>query len=267
MSVVFQDYLRTPGPQAARDEVQQKLIWNKGALAVFDTGAIIDGASTDAGNTGATTTLRGGLLLGKVTSSGKLKPFGPTNSDGTQFVYGICPFDIKMVDPDGNGQDRIVGTLIAGYVKNAAVVTTTGALTAQARQQMRGRFWFDDDYGTPPGLYFPVRGQNSQTASYTVLTSDNGSMLDNTGATGAITFTLPAIASGLVYTFVVVADQNVTISSNEGSNIIGPANAAASNIIFQTPGSRIGGVARLYTNPGATKWICELPTKAAVTVT
>lgn len=251
MSMIMQDYLRQPGMESVIATAEQNLLWNKGALAVFDFGGIISGSATDAGNT-PTTTLRGGLLLGKKTSDGKLYAWSASATDGTQNVYGILPFDVNLLDVNAAGQDRILGILIAGWLKNASILN----LDAQARQQMRGRFWFDDDFAVPPGLYYPFKQQIPKTANYSVLVSDNGTIFTNAGAVGAVTFTLPAIADGLNYGFYVDADQSVTISSNEGSNVIAPGNASASNVAFTMPGRRIGGYVRIFSTPDL-KWRLE----------
>lgn len=94
----------------------------------------------------------------------------------------------------------------------------------------------------------------AKTANYQILIADNGSWFSNGGSTGAITFTLPAIAPLYKFGFHAAADQNVTISSKEGSNIIAPGNIAASNVAFQTPNCRLGGFVTLRTGSDGTKW-------------
>ena len=250
------DYLRTPGPQEVREAAETNLLWNKGSLAVFDYGAIIDGTASDAGNS-PTSTLRAGLLLGKVASSGKLLQWSPTAVDGSQFVYGVAPFPIKLPDLDGVGRDRALGVLIGGHVKASAIVTATGAITQLARSQMRGRFLFDDDFNAPPSSYFPWRGQVSKTADYVVSASDSGILFDNTGDLDSITFTLPPIASGLVFGFLVVADHTLTVASAAGDDLIVRNDAAADSVSFSIPGDKVGGLLVVYSNPAATKWVCE----------
>ncbi len=250
MGVIFNDYMRLPGPLAPYDTAEVNFLWNKGLLAIFDYGSQINSAATDSGST-PTTTLRGGLLLGKKTSDGTLVAYAAGNTDGSQEVYGILPFDLNMLDLTAVAQTRIIGVCMAGYVKASQLY----GLDNQARQQMRGRFFFDDDFFQgPPGYFYPFKYQLSKTANYTVLATDNGANFDNTGASGAITFTLPAIANGYHFGFSVAAAQTVTISSNEGANIVAPGNAAASNIAFQTPGQQIGSFVRVYTNPAGTLW-------------
>jgi len=57
----------------------------------------------------------------------------------------------------------------------------------------------------------------SKTASYSVLASDTFTEFDNIGAAGAVTFTLPVPAVGLVFGFAVVAAFNVIVKAPGGS--------------------------------------------------
>jgi len=49
------------------------------------------------------------------------------------------------------------------------------------------------------------------TASHTVTSAETGTTFTNSGAAGAITFTMPTPAAGLVYTFIVATAQTVTV--------------------------------------------------------
>lgn len=64
----------------------------------------------------------------------------------------------------------------------------------------------------------------AKTANYTIVANDSGTMFTNTAAAGSVQFTLPTVAAGLWYDFVVSAAQTVTVISGSGSpNISGPA--------------------------------------------
>jgi hypothetical protein len=84
----------------------------------------------------------------------------------------------------------------------------------------------------------------AKTSSYTVTTSDYGSVLTTRGASGAITFTLPAAASansGNWVLFVSVANQNMTIAgADEGLVCFNDLTADA--IAFSTNSEKIGGM-------------------------
>lgn len=61
---------------------------------------------------------------------------------------------------------------------------------------------------------------SAKTANYTVLSNDNRQCFTNVGASGTVTFTLPAAAVGLEYTFYRSASQAVRVDPN-GSETIG----------------------------------------------
>jgi hypothetical protein len=132
---------------------------------------------------------------------------------------------------------------------------------------MSDHFWFDDALNFPGNHWFGWKRFQSKTANYSVLPTDNFSMFDNIGATGAVTFTLPPIANGYLFGFRVQADQNVLVTSNEGGNIVAFNNASANTLAFQTGGARIGGNLTFYTNAAATKWIIENNSAGANTIT
>jgi hypothetical protein len=60
-------------------------------------------------------------------------------------------------------------------------------------------------------------GVVTKTASYTIQAAESGTIFTNTGATGAITFTLPVATPGLRYSFVVGVAQNLIVDPN-GTN-------------------------------------------------
>lgn len=60
----------------------------------------------------------------------------------------------------------------------------------------------------------------AKTADYTVTVADNGKLFTNAGASGAVTFALPAATVGLRYQFYVAAAQQLRIDPN-GTETIG----------------------------------------------
>lgn len=60
---------------------------------------------------------------------------------------------------------------------------------------------------------------NIKTASYSVLSSDTGKVFDNYGA-GTITYTLPAWAKGLQYTFTVSTAADIIVEPNTADTIV-----------------------------------------------
>lgn len=106
----------------------------------------------------------------------------------------------------------------------------------------------------------------AKTAAYTVVASDCGKMFTNEGATGSVTFTLPAPAaelSGVSYEFVTVAAQAIVIGVTGNDKLIVHADAAADTV---TTAATIGQHFQV-TCVGATGWFVESDPSAASAAT
>lgn len=76
----------------------------------------------------------------------------------------------------------------------------------------------------------------TETANFAVPTSACGTMYNNIGATGSVTFTLPAAAPGLWYGFTVDAAQTVEVLGAGTDQIaIGASNSSSENVTNATP--------------------------------
>lgn len=78
------------------------------------------------------------------------------------------------------------------------------------------------------------RGPFAKTAAYTVLATDAGKIFTNTGAAGAVTFTLPTVKAGMRFNFAVVAAQTLTLLATGGAKI----NGSAANGTFAAAGTQ-----------------------------
>jgi len=75
----------------------------------------------------------------------------------------------------------------------------------------------------------------AKTADYVIQASDSGTDFTTRGATGAVNFTLPALQSGLAFTFCAVAAQAMTITTAalfKGSSGSGATGAALSGTVI-----------------------------------
>lgn len=248
-----------PGIQAAQETFEQAFGWGQYGLRIFAAG-YIDKNAVDAGNS-PTWELRPGLVLGKITATGKWTNYSATATDGSQVAAAILTGSIRMQDLQGTNQDRFYGIMVGGPVQGAKLL----GLDQQARQQMHTHFMFDDDYVGI--LNYPFKQQVAKTANYQILSTDNGTLFTNSGAGGEVDFTLPAIANGYVFGFRVYADQILKVISTEGTNMVAFNNAGASNVSFQTGGQQIGGGFLIYSDPAAGKWIVQNTSAGANTVT
>jgi hypothetical protein len=233
--------------------------WGK-YTTLYTPPMVINQNCVDAGNT-PTWELRIGLVMGQITATGQWTAYGASNTDGSQVARGVLPVCLRMQDLLGNVRTMNYGVMVGGGVIGANLI----GLDNQARAQMRSHFIFDDDYAGR--ITFPWLYTMAKTAAYQVLASDNGALFSNSGATGSVTFTLPPIANGYNYGFFVTANQNVIVSSTEGSNIVVEGNASASNVGIETGGDLYGGSLRFYTNSGATKWHVDKMCGNALTIT
>jgi hypothetical protein len=222
------------------------------------TQAIIPGSATDSGNT-PTWILRQGLVMGQQTGTSQWVPYASGNTDGSQVAAGILFGSLRMQDVNGNTRQCMSPILVSGGV----VAKNLLGFDNQARQQMR-RFVFDDIF--PGSWSYPWLATVAKTANYAATANDNNTLFTNAGAGGAVTITLPPITNGLVIGIYGVANQNIAVTSNEGTNIVTTNNAAASTITFSTGSQIIGSYAMLFTNPAGTLWYSALLTPNTATI-
>lgn len=234
-----------PGLTTSRETYEAEFRWGSQFQGVF-TNALIDGASTDSGNS-PTFELRPGLLLGQNLTTGKYKPYSPTATDGTEVATAILIEALRMQDFTGNNVDRFYAVLCGGPVQASKVL----GLDLNARQQM-DKFIFDDIGNIPGHHWYPWKRQRTVTANYTVVAADNYTLFDNTGAAGEVDLTLPAIANGYLFGLRAQAAQTFKFISNEGNNVVGTSATNSSVSV-----AAIGGIIWIYSNAAGTKWIVE----------
>ncbi len=259
MSHISSMFGHLPGMGSVVETFEQAYSW--GPYPRYFTGAYIGSGAVDSGNT-PTTTLRKGLVLGKVTATGVWVNYSATATDGSEVASGVLIESLRMEDiVTGVNVARFYGIMVSGGVQGAKLI----GLDLQARAQMASRFYFDDNLAG--NEKFPFMRFQAKTANYTIVASDNLTHFTNTGAVGAVTFTLPAIANGYAFWFRVVADQTVTVASAEGANMVALHNAVASSVAFSTGNQKIGGGFLIYSNPAGTLWYVENTSAGTNTIT
>jgi hypothetical protein len=95
----------------------------------------------------------------------------------------------------------------------------------------------------------------TKTASYTCIAADSGTRFNNRGAAGAVTFTLPAVATsaGLEYWFeAAVLAQNFIVTAPAGT-LCAYNNNAATSITLSTAGNIAGASVHVFCD--GTKWL------------
>lgn len=250
-----------PGATPAVFTEAREIFWGGDAsrIEILQVQSQIDAASVDAG-AAITTTLRGGLLLGKITSSGKLKQWDATASDGSEILHSVNREELTTRDAFDSTTDRFAPTVVKAPLKAKALLIKGVALIGHA-DEFAARHALalmgcklDDD---PQGFLAGINQRTAiKTATGAIVASENGTLFYVNGS-GAVTLTLPAIKAGLRYEFLNIADQNVTIASAAGDDIIVLNDLQADSITYSTTSQKIGArvslVAR-YVN-GNLRWV------------
>lgn len=231
---------------------------------VFFKSAVIDGASRDAGNS-PTTVLRPGLLLGKITTSGKYTQWSAIATDGSQFVAGILWKELRAQDFDANNTDRAFTIIVSNallqasqlLVKGVALTSATDEYLARRQLHAAGCRMDDDPVGYKAGVGFRFETQTGTT--HTVTAGDNGKTFAYSNV-AAVAVTLPTIVPGLEYDFIRTADEEIVVASAEGDNMIIGNDLSADSITFTTASQQIGARVRIKSiYVGSTlKWLPEV---------
>lgn len=84
----------------------------------------------------------------------------------------------------------------------------------------------------------------AKTANYTVVASESGTLYTNRGATGTVTFTLPAVDStwaGVYYYFICAAAQRMDLSAATAGQMVSFNDVACNTLSWQTASEILGG--------------------------
>lgn len=195
----------------------------------------ISGAARDSGNT-VTDVLRPGLLLGMVSSTGLLKEWNPTGTDGSQNIYGVLGAPLKMTTGGGD-QDRYVGFVqIAGNLYSDRIIipgnSTEGIvgdnLEFLVEALLSHRFRLDRhlQFNSGNGVWVAQRTISSGSP-VTITTSLRNTLIDNSGASGSMTYNLPSPKRGLRFLFRRATAQNMVLDPGTGNSIVADGASAS----------------------------------------
>jgi hypothetical protein len=136
-----------PGIRSDRTYTPREVLWSENGRQYLPAGVILDGSKArDALNTGDLSTLRPGMVLGKITSGGKYAPtiLGVTTvavlSGATTVTVSAATATeiVRRIGATGTNAIKVVGpptaagTVAATAVTHSAVNTTTGVITISA---------------------------------------------------------------------------------------------------------------------------------------
>lgn len=225
MSISFLPFFDGPGTfPGMTDSIStlENQVWFGDVNQLYTEPKIVDGASRDAGNTGNTNILRPGLLMGTVTTSGKLKQWNPLATDGTEQISHVLGTALSTTR---NGSDadllyyvfrfgsfKIDGLCIASESTNGISGKNYEYLVVSQARELGWRL--DGVYGLPGTV-------KAVTADVTLTAADCFKYITNAGAAATVTVTLPAPKAGYRFRFGTVNAQTFAISAGTGNVITG----------------------------------------------
>lgn len=131
-----------PGGDAIGIEAIEKVVaheYKKGEHFAYKN-VVLDSTARDATNT-PTTTLRPGLVLGKITASGKYKQYDDSATDGSEVADLILNEQADLINKETNAaQDTQAQCIWHGRVSEAALL----GIDAAGKTDLAGRIYFDD---------------------------------------------------------------------------------------------------------------------------
>lgn len=101
-------------------------------------------------------------------------------------------------------------------------------------------------------LPFGCVQEQTKAANYTVTEADNGTLFQT--STGAVTFTLPAVARRLWFVFHNNVDANMIVQRAGSDTAVADGNAAAVSATFSTASHKIGATLLVKANAAGTAW-------------
>lgn len=158
MLAPYQGMNLVPGMSAEQYSVEHDLsdifygpLWH----TIYLNYAVISGAARDAGNTGYTTVLRPGLVMGIITASGKWAQWDADAVDGTEVARGILMTLGLNTQLDNANADRYLATIAVGGVLEPKGICTEDSATyglartgngLTVRKHLMYTFRFADDF-------------------------------------------------------------------------------------------------------------------------
>lgn len=247
-----------PGFTAIK-ETEEAQIWAAGPdnnHKRFLQKAKIKSTVTDSGNTGYTTTLRAGRVMGLKDSDGLLYLYDADATDGTQKVVGLLPRYQYMGDRDGVVEDKFTSILTAGIVKNITDLYGYDKSAIAVLARIGFTFAQLDPHGSCFGFHPKARYFKDGTAlsgAYTVVDGDHGCIL--TAVTAAMNFTMPDLATvgkGFQILLFNAIDANMIVTAAANTILTGDAGGAPSTTItFSTSNRKMGASVLMYADYAA----------------
>ena len=266
--------MASPGVRAASYTTTREIFWGGDAsrMKVIRGQAQFSSSLVDAGST-PTSVIRPGLLLGALTSDNKLVQWDPTATDGSQWLRGVNEDELVMTEGySATAAERAGRMVLQGPLRAVALLVLGTALTSSAHQYLARRLLarqgcvLDDD----PQNYLAGTNKRTilKTATGSITAAENGADFHVVGS-GAVTLTLPTLVTGLAYRFINGADQNLTVASVAGDDIVTVNDLSADSITFSTASNKIGATVDIWSDyvNGTLKWLSQVQIGTATIAT
>ena len=232
------DYL-FPGLESILETVQNQFWWGRESQQKF-LPPTISSVATDSSNT-VTTVLRGGLLLGQITASGKLTTWSPTATNGAQEIYGVLVSPVSMLDA-GAATDRYAFVMVGGNLLsdrlliggNAEEGIVGDAQEFNVSNQLNAKGFCMDRHHIYAASQQGQRQLNITAAVTITAAADHGRTFVLAGAGGGVTLAPPAPQKGLTYHFWNQDASNTLTIDPAGANTISiPGAPTATTAVLQ----------------------------------
>jgi hypothetical protein len=237
--MVYQVPWAKPGMGTELENYTGELVWGGNEREVLYQSSMIDGSA----RFGSSPILRPGLLMGKITASGKLKEWNPEATDGSQRVAAVLENDLKMVDLAAANTDVFFRTLRKAPLIASALFIGSAAMVGGnnewlARRQLAEMGCRFDDHKS--GLL--EDGQIILNANTTLdATHFNRTIV----VTGARTITIPAAsAANRGVEFLIHATGGTTTFATGVTGGLAAGQSAALRCIVTGAGTQAWSVSR-----------------------
>lgn len=245
-----------PGLTAALENVEQITWWGRRDWQRF-RGDVIYSAAQDAG-ADPVTLIRPGMIMGRIaagsTGAGKITPWNPWATNGSQFIHGVMVVDQQMatnsvVADRWFGYCQVAGTLKASALLIAKASNAYGLAGTVEEYMVRnaltdtGRFQLDDQLQGAASRWAAYQFASLQTdpTAITLTAAQNGTLcLGNHSA--LTTYTLPAPVVGLRYGFFAQTNTGIAIQAATNGDLQFYNDAAGNKVTFSTNVKTIGAM-------------------------
>lgn len=233
----------------------QDIFWGiEQAHSIYNAGyETFDDETVDSGNPSGSNHIRSGLILGQVKATNLWKHWDPTAADGSEVPVGVLLGPVNIA-PYGVALD---GQRAMRIMRGGRLLCDKLIIPGQASRGISGNAWEHVLVNALEKRFILNRTMNYDgpagirniAANTTLTAADSGIYIENTGATGTVTITLPTAVRGLEYSVFKSVNQTLNVAG-----VITDTSGTAQTSVAITLGTGSKFVAR---NVGGTIRFCQ----------